>query len=69
MIRNGFTAKCDSCKGIEPTDGCATVIVYGTNAFGDREPRRLNMCGKCRKDCRGRITLHPKHHNNKTKGV
>lgn len=59
MIRNGFRAKCYACE--QEKDGCAVCHVIGTNAWGDREGRVVTLCGPCRRECRGRCRLHPKH--------
>ena len=64
MIRNTFTSVCDGCKeqgDKEPKPRCATCAIDGTNAYGDRETRVLTLCGPCRRRCRGRCRLHPKH--------
>ena len=57
--RNLLTAKCDGCEQTGP--GRAVCAVNGTNAFGDREVRVVTLCGPCRRLCRGRCRLHPKH--------
>jgi hypothetical protein len=66
MTRQLFNAVCDGCKRLRPR--CATCLVVGTNAYGDRESRVVTMCGPCRRQCRGRVTLHPKHKTAKGKG-
>jgi hypothetical protein len=58
-IKAAFNAECEGCGKFRP--GCAVCCVNGTNAFGDRDARVLTLCGPCRKECRGRCILHPKH--------
>ena len=59
MIRNTFLGRCYVCKSERPR--VATCSVLGTNVYGDREPRIIDLCGPCRRECKGRCRLHPKH--------
>ncbi len=54
-----FTAVCNRCE--KEKKDCATVAVRGTNAYGDRDTRVMNVCSECRKTIRSLYRVHPKH--------
>lgn len=59
MIRNTFAAKCEACKQERPR--CAECAVLGTSAWNDKEWRTMVLCGPCRRECKGRVALYPRH--------
>lgn len=58
-LRNTFTADCRLCHEHKP--GCATCAVLGWSPNAGDEWRVVPVCAACRRKCRDRCKIHPKH--------